>query len=340
MIKEAISELVNRQDLSEETVEAVMQEVMSGNATPAQIGSYLTAFAMKGETIPEITACAKTLQQFMTKFEHDVPVLEIVGTGGDRAKTVNISTMASFVTAACGVNVAKHGNRAASSQCGTADCLEYMGVDLLLDPAKNKEILEKTGFCFLFAQKYHPAMRFVGGVRKEIGFPTIFNCLGPICNPAIPEYQLLGVYKESLVEPLAHVLHNLGVGSGMVVFGLDVLDEISISAPTKVCEFVGDEFSTYEITPEQFGIARGLKSDLVGGDPAHNAAVLKSILKGEKTGPQRDAVVLNAGAAVHIVKGVSIEEGVRQANEAIDSGRAYAKFEQYMEAMEQAKVEA
>lgn len=264
MIKEAISLLVQRKDLSSEMMSDVMEEIMTNQATDAQKASFLTALAMKGETIGEITAAAKVMRAHCERFLNDMDVLEIVGTGGDGSNTFNISTLSALVTSAAGIPVAKHGNRAASSKCGTADCLEALGVKIDIAPALSAQLLKEINICFLFAQKYHTAMRFVGGVRKEMGIRTLFNILGPLANPAGATMQLLGVYSEDLVEPLAHVLKNLGVKRAMVVYGTDSIDEISLSAPTKVCEFKGDEFKSYEITPEQFGLKRCKKEELIG----------------------------------------------------------------------------
>lgn len=268
MIKEAISLLVQRKDLSSEMMSDVMEEIMTNQATDAQKASFLTALAMKGETIGEITAAAKVMRAHCERFLNDMDVLEIVGTGGDGSNTFNISTLSAIVTSAAGIPVAKHGNRAASSKCGTADCLEALGVKIDIAPALSAQLLKEINICFLFAQKYHTAMRFVGGVRKEMGIRTLFNILGPLANPAGATMQLLGVYSEDLVEPLAHVLKNLGVKRAMVVYGTDSIDEISLSASTKVCEFKGDEFKSYEITPEQFGLKKmQKKKSLSGGMP-------------------------------------------------------------------------
>ena len=264
MIKEAIAQLVKREDLTSEVMEQVMEEIMTGEATDAQKASFLTALSMKGETIDEITSTAKILRSHCERFLNDMDVLEIVGTGGDGSNTINISTLSSVVVSAAGIPVAKHGNRAASSKCGTADCLEALGVKIDCAPARSAQILKDINLCFLFAQKYHPAMRFVGAVRKEMGIRTLFNVLGPLANPAGATMQLFGVYSEELVEPLAHVLRNLGVKRAMVVYGRDSMDEISPSAETKVCEFKNDEFKSYIIKPEDLGIARCNKEDLVG----------------------------------------------------------------------------
>lgn len=331
MIKEAISKTARNEDLSLEEAKTVMQEIMSGNAAPSQVSAFLTAMHIKGETIEEITACADVMRSLALRVEHDNDVLEIVGTGGDKANSFNISTLAAIVVSAAGVPVAKHGNRAASSKCGTADCLEALGVKLAVEPDRNSEILKETNLCFMFAQKYHTAMKYVGPVRKEIGIPTIFNILGPLTNPAFNTLQLLGVYSESLLEPLGNVLTNLGVKRCMVVYGQDCLDEISMSSPTSVCEIIDGEMTKYVIEPEQFGMAKCSKEDLAGGNPAENAEIVLNILKGEQ-GPKRNAVLLNAGAALHIAKQIPMEEGIRLAAEVIDSGKALAQLNGFIEA--------
>ncbi|MDY4710445.1 MAG: anthranilate phosphoribosyltransferase [Ruminococcus bromii] len=331
MIKEAILSLSKKQDLTSEIMEQVMDEIMNNEATDAQKASFLTALAMKGETIDEITAAAKVMRKHCEKFLNDQDVLEIVGTGGDGSNTFNISTAASIVTSAAGVPVAKHGNRAASSKCGTADCLEALGVKIDISPEKSQKLLNDINICFLFAQKYHTAMRFVGGVRREMGIRTLFNILGPLANPAGASMQLLGVYSADLVEPLARVLSNLGVKSAMVVYGEDSIDEISMSAPTKVCEFKDGNFKTYEITPEQFGFERCQKSELVGGTPQENTQILRDILDG-KDGAKRNAVLLNAGAAIYVAgKADSIDSGIKIAKDMIDSGKAKAQLERFIE---------
>ncbi|MGN0592292.1 MAG: anthranilate phosphoribosyltransferase [Ruminococcus sp.] len=325
MIQEAIVKIVDKQDLTYDEAYAVITEIMSGETTPTQNAAFLAALSTKStkaETIEEITGCAAAMRDRATKLENDMDLLEIVGTGGDGAHSFNISTTAALVTAAGGVKVAKHGNRAASSKCGTADCLEALGVNIQLEPEKCLELLEKVGFCFFFAQKYHTSMKYVGPIRKELGIRTVFNILGPLTNPASPKRQLLGVYDRSLVEPLAQVLMNLGVRKGMVVYGQDKLDEISLSAPTAVAEFSDGWFRVYDITPEQFGFQRCEKSDLVGGTPEENAAITRAILSGEP-GHRRNAVLLNAGAALYIgEKAASMEEGIRLAANLIDSGKA------------------
>ena len=328
MIKEAIIKLSKKEDLSYEMAQAVMDEIMSGEANDIQKSAYLTALAMKGETIDEITASAAGMRAHCIKLLHDLDVLEIVGTGGDGANSFNISTTSSLVIAAGGVPVAKHGNRAASSKSGAADVLEALGVNITIPPEKSAELLKKINICFLFAQNYHASMKYVAPVRKELGIRTVFNLLGPLSNPAGATMELMGVYDEALVEPLARVLANLGVKKAMVVYGQDGLDEISMSAPTTVCEVKDGEFLSYVITPEQFGFTRCSKDELIGGSPQDNAQIALAILKGEK-GPRRDAVVLNSAAAIHIAKGISIEDAIREAQEIIESGKALAQLEQF-----------
>lgn len=329
MIQDAIVKLTKNQDLTFAEAEQAVDEIMSGEISELLIGSFLTALATKGAGAEEIAGCAKGMRNHCMKFLNDQDVLEIVGTGGDKANSFNISTASAFVCAAAGVPVAKHGNRAATSKCGTADVLEALGAKLMIPASKSEQILKDINFCFLFAQNYHLAMKYVGPVRKQLPMPTVFNILGPLTNPAGATMQLMGVYDESLCEPLAHALVNLGVKKCMVVYGMDCLDEISTSEATKVCEYDGTEFKTYTITPEQFGINRCQKEDLVGGTPDENAQILRDIFSGEK-GPKRDAVLLNAGAALHIVKGISMEEGVKLAAEMIDSGAAAAKMNEFV----------
>lgn len=331
MIKEAIAQLVKREDLTSEVMEQVMEEIMTGEATDAQKASFLTALSMKGETIDEITSAAKVLRSHCERFLNDMDVLEIVGTGGDGSNTINISTLSSVVVSAAGIPVAKHGNRAASSKCGTADCLEALGVKIDCAPARSAQILKDINLCFLFAQKYHPAMRFVGAVRKEMGIRTLFNVLGPLANPAGATMQLFGVYSEELVKPLAHVLRNLGVKRAMVVYGRDSMDEISLSAETKVCEFKNDEFKSYVIKPEDLGLTRCNKEDLIGGTPQENAAIVNDILGGAK-GPKTDVVLLNAGAAIYLASdGITLKDGIEKAREIIVSGKAKKQLKEFIE---------
>lgn len=330
MIKEAIYKIVDKKDLTYDEAYRVMNEIMNGDTTPTQNAAFLAALSTKStksETIDEITGCAAAMRDHAMKMEHNLDLMEIVGTGGDGAHSFNISTTSALVACAGGVKVAKHGNRAASSNCGTADCLEALGINIELEPEKCLELLENVGMCFFFAQKYHTSMKYVGAIRKELGIRTVFNILGPLTNPAAPKKQLLGVYDESLVEPLAQVLMKLGVERGMVVYGQDKLDEISLSAPTKICEFGNGTYNTYIITPEQFGMERCEKSDLIGGIPQENAQITLSILKGEK-GHRRNAVLLNAGAALYIYgRAESLEKGIKLAGELIDSGKALERLE-------------
>lgn len=328
MIKEAIIKIVDKQDLTYDEAYQVITEIMNGQTTSTQNSAFLAALSTKStksETIDEITGCAAAMRDAAVKFENDLDLLEIVGTGGDNAHSFNISTTSAIVIAASGILVAKHGNRAASSLCGTADCLEALGVNIDLEPEKCRKLLNEIGFCFFFAQKYHTSMKYVGSIRKELGIRTVFNILGPLTNPASPKRHLLGVYDKSLVEPVAEVLMKLGSKRGMVVFGMNKLDEISLSAPTFICEYKDGWMKNYEITPEQFGFERCSSSDLNGGTPKENAAVTRAILSGEEKGHKRNAVLLNAGAAIYIGgKSDSFEEGIAKAADIIDSGRAAA----------------
>lgn len=334
MIKEAIIKIVDKQDLTYDEAYAVINEIMNGETSPTQNAAFLAALSTKStkaETIDEIAGCAAAMRDHAMKVSPDMEVMEIVGTGGDGAHSFNISTTSALVAAAGGVKIAKHGNRAASSNCGTADCLEALGVNIDLSPEKCVELLEKAGICFFFAQKYHTSMQYVGSIRKELGIRTVFNILGPLTNPASPSMQLLGVYDRSLVEPLARVLYSLGVKRGMVVYGTDKIDEISASAPTFVCEINNGEYNTYTVTPEDFGLTRCKKEELAGGTPDENAAITISILKGEQ-GPKRNAVLMNAGAALYIAgKSDSLAGGIKLAGELIDSGKALAVLEKFKE---------
>ena len=334
MIKEAIVKIVNKEDLTYDEAYAVMNEIMSGETTATQNAAFLAALSTKSaraETTDEIAGCAAAMRDHATKVETGMDVFEIVGTGGDNANSFNISTTSALVAAAGGMKVAKHGNRAASSKCGTADCLEALGVNIQQSPERCQELLDEVGMCFFFAQKYHASMKYVGAIRKELGFRTVFNILGPLTNPATPSMQLLGVYDEYLVEPLAQVLINLGIKRGMVVYGQDKLDEISMSAPTTVCEIRDGWFKSTVIAPEDFGLERCTKEDLRGGTPAENAQITRAILSGEK-GPKLNAVLMNAGAALYIGgKADSLKDGVALAAENIDSGRAMATLNKFIE---------
>ena len=334
MIKEAIVKIVNKGDLTFDEAYAVMNEIMNGETTPTQNSAFLAALSTKSaraETTDEIAGCAAAMREHATQVETGMELFEIVGTGGDNAHSFNISTTSALVAAAGGMKVAKHGNRAASSQCGTADCLEALGVNIQQSPARCMELLKEVGMCFFFAQKYHTSMKYVGAIRRELGFRTVFNILGPLTNPGKPSMQLLGVYDEYLVEPLAQVLVNLGVRRGMVVYGQDKLDEISMSAPTKICEIRDGWFKSRIITPEDFGMTRCSKEDLKGGTPKENAKITLDILGGEK-GHRRNAVLMNAGAALYIGKKAdSMEDGVTLAAQLIDSGKAYATLQKLIE---------
>ena len=334
MIKEAIVKIVSKEDLTYEEAYTVMNEIMSGETTPTQNAAFLSALSTKSakaETTDEIAGCAAAMRDHATKVDTGMDIFEIVGTGGDNAQSFNISTTSALVAAAGGVKVAKHGNRAASSLCGTADCLEALGVNINQSPARCVELLKEAGMCFFFAQKYHTSMKYVGPIRKELGFRTVFNILGPLTNPGSPSMQLLGVYDGYLAEPLAQVLTTLGVKRGMVVYGQDKLDEISLSSPTTICEIKDGWYKTYTITPEEFGFARCKKEDLKGGTPAENAQITIDILKGAK-GHKRNAVLMNAGAALYIGgKAKSMKEGIALAAELIDSGKALETLQKLIE---------
>ncbi len=338
MIKEAIIKIVDKQDLTYDEAYQVMNEIMSGQTSPTQNAAFLAALSTKStkaETVDEIAGCAAAMREHALRVPNDLDLLEIVGTGGDGAHTFNISTTAALVAAAGGVKVAKHGNRAASSQCGTADCLEALGVNLDLSPEQCLKLLEQVGICFFFAQKYHTSMKYVGPIRKELGIRTVFNILGPLTNPAAPKRQLLGVYDSSLVEPLARVLSSLGVRRGLVVYGQDKMDEISLSAPTSVCEVNEGQYRSYTIQPEDFGLTRCTKADLAGGPPAENAQITRDILAGAP-GPRRDAVLLNGGAALYLGgKADTLADGVALAASLIDSGAAARKLEAFLQVSHQ-----
>ena len=335
MIKEAIEKIVNKEDLTYDEAYAVMNEIMGGETSPTQNAAFLSALSTKSaraETTDEIAGCAAAMRDHATKVDTGMDIFEIVGTGGDGAGSFNISTTSALVAATAGMKVAKHGNRAASSKCGTADCLEALGVNIDQSPEKCIELLNEVGICFFFAQKYHTSMKYVGAIRKELGFRTVFNILGPLTNPGTPTMQLLGVYDEYLVEPLTQVLISLGVKRGMVVYGRDKLDEISMSAPTKVSEIRDGWYRTMVIKPEDFGLKTCSKDDLKGGTPEENAEITRSILSGKEKGPKRDAILLNAGASLYI-GGVAdtFEDGVKKAAEILDSGKAIETLERFIE---------
>lgn len=336
MIKEAIEKIVRKEDLTYDEAYTVMNEIMSGETSQVQNAAFLAALSTKSahmETIDEISGCAQAMREKAIPFDRgDMDVMDIVGTGGDGAHSFNISTTAALVLASGGVKVAKHGNRAASSLSGTADCLEALGVNINQDPEKAKELLEKVGMCFFFAQKYHTSMKYVGAIRKELGFRTVFNILGPLTNPSKPNYFLLGVYDQYLVEPVAKVLTKLGVERGFVVYGMDKLDEISISAPTLVCEIRDGFYRTSTITPEQFGFQRASKEDIVGGTPVENAQLTKDILANKIQGPRRDIVCMNAGLGFYIYgKAASMEEGVQLANQILTEKKGLETLEKLIE---------
>ena len=334
MIKEAIVKIVNKGDLTYDEAYTVMNEIMSGETSATQNAAFLAALSTKSaraETTDEIAGCACAMRDHATRVDTGMDILEIVGTGGDNANSFNISTTSALITAAGGVKVAKHGNRAASSRCGTADCLEALGVNIQQSPERCIELLKEVGMCFFFAQKYHTSMKYVGPIRKELGFRTVFNILGPLTNPGSPTMQLLGVYDDYLVEPLAQVLANMGVRRGMVVYGTDKLDEISASAPTKVCEIRDGWFKSFVIKPEDFGFERCAKEDLKGGTPEENARITRALLDGEK-GPKRNAVLMNAGAALYIGgKAGSMKDGIALAAQLIDSGKVLEILEKFIE---------
>ncbi len=343
MIKEAIEKIVSKEDLTYDEAYAVMNEIMSGETTATQNAAFLASLSTKSaraETTEEIAGCAAAMRDHATKVNTGMELFEVVGTGGDNAQSFNISTTTAIIAAAGGMKVAKHGNRAASSLCGTADCLEALGVNINQSPARCIELLGEVGMCFFFAQKYHTSMKYVGSIRRELGFRTVFNILGPLTNPGSPSMQLLGVYDDYLVEPLAQVLVNLGVRRGMVVYGQEKLDEISLSAPTTICEIKDGWFKSSVITPEQFGFARCTKDDLRGGTPEENAQITRAILSGEK-GHKRNAVLMNAGAALYIGgKADSMQDGITLAAQLIDSGEALQTLDKLIEVSNRPEVEA
>ena len=332
MIECAIYDILAGRHLSLDATREVMLQMMDGKATDSQMGAFLAAMRLKGETIEEITACAEVMREKCVKLHPKSDVLDIVGTGGDELYSFNISTVSAFVVAAGGVPVAKHGNRSVSSKCGSADVLEALGANIMLTAAQSERVLEDTGICFMLAQVYHSAMKHVAHVRRELGVRTIFNILGPLANPAGANLQLLGVYDENLVEPLANVLSNLGVKRAMVVHGHDGLDEITLTGTSTICEVADGKLNSYFITPEQFGLTRCQLSDLTGGDPKENAGIAKRILSGEK-GPKRDTVVLNSACCLYMSKNdITMRECVRLAQELIDSGKAMRTLESYINA--------
>lgn len=332
MIKEAIKLAIEKKNISEEMAENVMNEIMAGNASNIEMAAYLTALRMKGETIEEITASARGMRKACTRLLHNRDVLEIVGTGGDEAFTFNISTVSAFLISAAGVPVAKHGNRSVSSKCGAADILESLGVNIAAETEVMTKCLEENDICFMFAQKYHPSMGFVAPVRKDLGVRTIFNILGPLSNPAGANMELMGVYDQELVRPLAQVMMNLGVKSGMVVCGDDGLDEITMTTTTTACEIRNGKLKNRVIDPEDYGFTYCEPGVLVGGNPEENKKIALDILSGKEMGAKRDVVLLNAGVSLYIAeKCDSIKAGIELAKEMLDSGRALTKLEAFIQ---------
>ena len=331
MIREAIGKVIRGEDLDYETAKQVMEEMMDGTATQAQMGSFLTALRMKGETVEEITACAMVMREKGVKINPVRKVMDIVGTGGDEVGTFNISTTSAFVTAAAGVPVAKHGNRSVSSRSGAADVLENLGANIKISPEQCEKVLEKTNVCFMFAQVYHSSMKYAAPVRKEIGVRTVFNILGPLSNPAGATMQLMGVYDSRLVEPLAKVLSNLGVTRGFVVCGSDGLDEVTLTGPTHVCEIREGVLKTYDISPEQVGLKTCELKELIGGTPEENAQITRDILSGKDKGPKRDVTVFNAACAIYLgLDGITLKNAVIKAQEIIDCGAAAEKLNDFI----------
>lgn len=334
MIKEAIVKIVDKKDLSYDEAYTVMREIMSGETSPTQNAAFLAALSTKSaraETANEIAGCAAAMREFATKVDTKHDVMEIVGTGGDNAGSFNISTTSAFVMASAGIKVAKHGNRAASSKSGTADCLEQLGINIDLSPEKCADLIAKVGICFMFAQKYHTSMKYVGAIRKELGIRTVFNILGPLTNPASPKYFLLGVYDGYLLEPMARVLMNLGVKRGAVVYGEDKLDELSLSSTTKVCEFKDGWEKVYTVNPEDYGLTMCSKDDLKGGTAVENAQITKDILSGKLKGAKREVVLLNAGMALYVHgEADSLGDGIKLAAKLIDDGSAMKKLEEFV----------
>jgi anthranilate phosphoribosyltransferase len=333
MIKEAISLLIDGQSLIMEQAAEVMEEITTGQVTPAQFGAFVTALRIKGETADEIAGLASVMRAKSVRVETTGPVIDIVGTGGDNSRSFNISTAAAFVAAGAGIKVAKHNNRAMTSQCGSADVLETLGMKIELDASQVKDCLEKVGIGFMFAPMFHPSMKFATAPRREIGIRTIFNILGPLTNPALAQSQVLGVPSEELGEKLVQVLHRLGSKHSLVVHGLDGMDEISIAGKSRVWELRDGKITDYYVSPDDFGLPAAGVETLVGGTPQENAAMLRSVLEGKK-GPRRDVVIMNAAAGIvvghrteHPSGLPALKEGAELAREAIDSGRALDKLE-------------
>ena len=332
MLKTIISKLTDKQNLTEEEMIQAMKIIMDGQAKDSQVGGFLTALRMKGETIEEITGGAKVMRALSTKVDIDSELaLDTCGTGGDKANTFNISTIVAIVAASAGVKVVKHGNRSVSSKCGSADVLESLGINIELKSDDVKKCVEEINIGFMFAPYFHSAMKNVIMQRRELGVRTVFNVLGPLTNPAMVKRQVLGIFDESLTEPIAEVLKNLGVEHAMVVHGMDGLDEITITTKTKVTELKNNQITTYYIDPTEYGFTLGVAKDILGGDPSENADIITSILSGEITGPMKDIVILNAGAAIY-VGGVadSLVDGIKKAKEALEEGFALDKLNQFI----------
>lgn len=332
MIEFAIEKLTNKENLSLETAQAVMNEIMSGEATQAQVAAYLTALRMKGETIDEIAASALVMRDKALHLNHNGDLMEIVGTGGDKSFTFNISTVSSIIIAAAGIPVAKHGNRSMSSKSGAADVLESLGANIQLTPEQCAQVLDEAGICFMFAQVYHPAMKYAGPVRKQIGIRNVFNVLGPLTSPAAANLNLIGVYSRDLVEPIAHVLEKLGVKRALVVCGSDGIDEITLTGKTHCCFMKEGKYETFELDPHDYGMDYCQKPELTGGDPAENARIGRDVLSGKERGAKRDVVVLNAGAGIAVAKDIPIADGIALAADMIDSGKAAAKLDIFIRA--------
>jgi len=331
MIAEAIHKVIKGEDLDFDTAKAVMGEMMDGTATHAQMGAFLAALRMKGESIDEITGSALAMREKAIHLNPVLDVMDIVGTGGDEVGTFNISTTTAFVVAAGGVPVAKHGNRSVSSKSGAADVLEKLGINIAISAEHSQKILDEINLCFMFAQAYHSSMKHCAPVRKEMGIRTIFNILGPLANPAGANLQLMGVYDENLVEPLAKVLSNLGVKRGMVVHGCDGLDEATLTTKTKVCEIEAGVLRSYYLDPEELGLTYCTLAELVGGDSEENAKITRSILNGSEQGAKRDIVVLNAALCLYLAgKAATIKSAIPLAKDLIDSGAAKEKLEEFV----------
>ncbi|GAB4514543.1 MAG: anthranilate phosphoribosyltransferase [Anaerolineae bacterium] len=330
-MKEVIAKLLDRQDLTLAEAEAAMDTIMAGEATPAQIGAFLVALRMKGETVEEIAGCARSMRRAAVRVSPNRggPIVDTCGTGGDRTGTFNISTTTAFVVAGAGMAVAKHGNRSVSSKCGSADVLEALGVNLMLSADQVARCIDEVGIGFMFAPNFHPAMRYAIGPRRELGVRTVFNILGPLTNPAFATHQVLGVYDPALTEVMARVLAEMGSRAAFVVHGADGLDELSTTGVNRVSRLVDGRVETFDLDPTELGLPRARVEDLLGGDAQENAALCRRILSGEERGPRRDVVLLNAAAALATESG-DLQEGLARAAEAIDSGAALAKLDAFI----------